>query len=99
MAQLVPTESGQKTIHATLEIGDSVLMGADVPPDHYHQPQGFQVTVDVHDPLEAKPVFQSLSEGGTVRMPLQKTYWAARYGALVDQFGIPWEINCGLPPA
>ena len=39
-------------------------------------------------------VFQSLAEGGTVRMPLQETFWATRFGILVDQFGIPWMINC-----
>jgi PhnB protein len=35
-----------------------------------------------------------LAENGTVQIPIQKTFWAVRYGGLVDQFGIPWEINC-----
>jgi PhnB protein len=35
-----------------------------------------------------------LAENGTVQMPFQETFWAARFGMVVDQFGIPWMINC-----
>ena len=42
----------------------------------------------------AERVFQALKEHGTVTMPLQETFWAGRFGVLVDQFGIPWSINC-----
>jgi uncharacterized glyoxalase superfamily protein PhnB len=48
----------------------------------------------VHATLEAERVFQALAENGTVQMPLQKTFWAVRFGVLVDQFGISWEVNC-----
>jgi uncharacterized glyoxalase superfamily protein PhnB len=40
---------------------------------------------------------QGPGENGTVQMPLQETFWAFRFGVLVDQFGIPWQINCGKP--
>ena len=46
------------------------------------------------DPAEADRIFQALAENGKVRMPIQKTDWAARFGMLVDRFGIPWMINC-----
>jgi PhnB protein len=46
------------------------------------------------DTSEAERVFRELSEEGSVRMPLAKTFWAARFGMLVDRFGIPWLINC-----
>jgi len=39
-----------------------------------------------------------LSEKGGVRMSLQETFWSVRFGMVVDQFGIPWEINCGVAP-
>jgi PhnB protein len=39
-------------------------------------------------------VFHALAKNGTVRMPIQQTFWAARFGMLVDQFGTPWMINC-----
>ncbi len=52
----------------------------------------------MNDPAEAERVFAALAEGGTIKMPLQETFWASRFGVLVDQFGIPWSINCE-PPA
>jgi len=39
-------------------------------------------------------IFSTLADGGVVRFPIQQTFWAARFGMLVDQFGIPWMINC-----
>jgi len=55
---------------------------------------GFSVTLGIPVPADAERVFEALAKGGTVRMPLQETFWAARFGMLVDQFGIPWMINC-----
>jgi PhnB protein len=43
---------------------------------------------------KAERIFQLLAKDGTVLMPLEKTFWAARFGMLVDRFGIPWLINC-----
>jgi PhnB protein len=40
-------------------------------------------------------IVHALGENGTVQLPLQETFWALRFGMLVDQFGIPWMINCG----
>jgi PhnB protein len=50
----------------------------------------------IKDPAEAERIFQALADNGTVRMPLQETFWAVRFGMLVDRFGIPW-INCSKP--
>ena len=52
------------------------------------------VTVSVDDPTDAERIFDALAKNGTVKMPIQKTFWAARFGMLVDQFGIPWMVNC-----
>lgn len=95
--QHVPAEWRNKIIHARLMVGDQVLMASDVPPEHYEKPQGFSVTVSVNDAAEAERVFKGLAEGGTVKMPIQETFWAVRFGMLVDQFGIPWMINCEKP--
>jgi PhnB protein len=70
-------------------------MGADVPPDSYKEPRGFSITIQINDPADAERIFGALSEGGTVTMPLQETFWAARFGMVVDRFGIPWMVNCG----
>jgi len=90
----VPAEWRSKILHARLIVGDQVLMGSDAPPERYEQPKGFSVSLQLKDPAEAERIFSALATNGTVRMPLQKTFWAARFGMLVDQFGIPWMINC-----
>ncbi len=53
----------------------------------------------IDDPVDAERIFHALAENGTVQMPLQKTFWSIRFGALVDQFGIPWAINCEQAPS
>ena len=94
MADKVPVEWRKKILHVRLMVGDQALMGADAPPEHYEKPQGFSVTIGIDDPSEAERIFHALAENGTVTMPVQKTFWAARFGLLVDQFGIPWMVNC-----
>jgi PhnB protein len=93
-AEHVPPEWLKKIMHVRLEVGDCVLMGSDAPPDRYKQPQGFSVNIAVEKPEEAERIFGALAEGGTVGMPLQQTFWAARFGMVVDRFGIPWMVNC-----
>ena len=90
----VPSEWRNKIMHARLTVGNEVLMGTDAPPEHYKKPKGFSVSLQVKDPADAERVFNALSENGKVQMALQKTFWAARFGMLVDRFGIPWMINC-----
>ena len=94
MEQQVPPEWRSKIMHARLRLGDEVLMASDAPPDRYQPMQGFSVTLGIEHPAEAERVFHALSERGTVQMPIQKTFWALRFGMLVDQFGTPWMINC-----
>jgi PhnB protein len=93
----VPPEWHKKIMHAALRVGDAMLMGSDAPPQMFSQPQGFSVSVQVDDPAQAERIFNALSNGGTVRMPIQETFWAQRFGMLVDKFGIPWMINCAKP--
>jgi PhnB protein len=90
----VPADWGDKIYHATLNVGDIVIFGGDHPPGRYEQPQGFELVLPMNDPLAAERVFQELSEGGTIKMPLQETFWASRFGVLVDRFGIRWTVNC-----
>lgn len=90
----VPAEWRDRILHARLTVGDWVLMGSDAPPERYEAPRGFSVTLGIDDPAEAERIFNALAEDGTVRMPLQQTFWAARFGMLTDRFGIPWMINC-----
>ena len=56
--------------------------------------KGITVTLGVDEPADAERIFSALAEGGTVQMPIQQTFWAARFGMLTDRFGTPWMINC-----
>lgn len=94
MAQQVPAEWGSKVMHACLKIDGMSLLGSAPPPGRYQQPQGFSVSLSVKEPAETERIFNALAENGTVQMPIQKTFWSVRFGMLVDQFGIPWILNC-----
>ena len=97
MADQVPSEWRDKIMHATLVVGNTAVGGSDVPPDQYETPKGISITIQIDDTAEAERIFQSLSEGGTVTLPLQQTFWAARFGMVVDRFGTPWMVNCEQP--
>jgi PhnB protein len=90
----VPADWGAKVYHATLKVGDTAIMASDQPTDRYEPPRGFDIVLQVGDPDAAERVFNGLAEGGTIKMPLQETFWARRFGALVDRFGIRWVVNC-----
>jgi len=93
-AEHVPPEWRKKIMHARLSVGDQVLMGSDVPPGHYNSPQGFRVNISVKNPADAERIFKALADKGKVTMPLEKTFWAQRFGIVNDQYGTPWMINC-----
>jgi PhnB protein len=94
MADHMPPEARGMIVHASMRIGDTVLMASDAPGDRYRKPQGFSVSLVVDTAAEAERIFSALSSGGEVSMPLQQTFFAARFGMLTDKFGIPWMINC-----
>ena len=94
MAGSVGPDWQNKIMHASLAIGDRVIQGSDAPAQHYSKPGGYRISIDTKDSAEAERVFSELSEGGSVQMPLQQTFWAPKFGLLTDQFGIPWMVNC-----
>jgi len=97
MASQVPAEWGDKILHTTMSLGDQRLQGADTFPGRYEKPQGFSVALALNDAARASRIFKELSDGGTVQLPLQETFWAAAFGMLTDRFGTPWIINCEKP--
>jgi PhnB protein len=97
MAEQTPPEKLDKIMHASLMVGGTVLMGSDAPPQFFEKPQGFSVSLVFDDAVEAERIFNALAENGTVQIPIQETFWAARFGMVVDRFGTPWMINCDLP--
>ena len=69
-------------------------MGGDVAPESYEAPKGFSLSLQMKSTAEAERIFNELSKDGRVTLALEKTFWAERFGMVVDRFGIPWLINC-----
>jgi len=92
MAADMPPETHGRVMHSQLETPSGILMGADGPPGS--PTCGGVVNVDVGTPAEAERVFDALSEGGSVQMPLGETFWAHRFGLLTDRYGKGWMVNC-----
>ena len=86
-------ESDRRFQDRRLVIGDTALLGADALPGSYESPRGFSLLLNLDDPGETERLFCALAENGTVRTPLQETFWAHLFGVLTDQFGISWDIN------
>jgi PhnB protein len=89
-----PPEMKNKVLHATFAVGEQMFSGSDAMPGQYLKPQGFHIQLNLKEAAEAERIFGALADNGAVLMALQETFWARRYGALADQFGTPWEINC-----
>ena len=83
-----------KIVHGSIIVGGVLVSGADVRPEDYEPPRGFFVLLSVATRAQAKHLFTALAEGGSVRMPLQATFWSPAFGVLVDAFGVPWEVSC-----
>jgi PhnB protein len=94
MAGDVPADWSDKVMHGSVTVGDQVLLGADIAPDRYEEPKGFSLSLQIKSAPDAERIFHELSRGGRVVLPLEKTFWAVRFGVLVDRFGIQWLINC-----
>ncbi|MHA6234544.1 VOC family protein [Pseudomonas mohnii] len=91
----VPKDLHNLIIHTRLAVGDQAIMGSDTTPDRpVDAMSGCSISLNVDSIAEAERVFAALSEGGSVQMPLDATFWAARFGMLVDRFGVSWMINC-----
>jgi PhnB protein len=91
----VPPDAKNRVLHASLKLGDGYIMLSDTMPG-MPKPAGNNVHVSLNcdDVADMTQKFEALAAGGKVTMPLQDTFWGARFGMLVDAFGIPWMFNC-----
>lgn len=89
---MVPAGFEDKVMHATVRIGDSHVMAADDCTRTQDSFRGFQLTLSVADEAEAETRFAALAEGGKVKMALAQTFFASRFGMLVDRFGVSWMV-------
>ena len=93
-ADHMPAGMRNKVIHARIQVGDTVLMGSDSPPERTSRPAGFALSVQLDTAAEAERVFGALSAGGRVDVPMGQTFFAVRFGMFKDRFGVPWMVIC-----
>src|SRR5262245_48914185 len=88
-------DMANKVIHARLTVGDAVLMASDGPEAETRK--GFAVALQADTVAEADRLFNALSDGATITMPIGETFFSKRFGMLIDRFGTPWMVNCAQP--
>jgi len=92
MSNMGPAEN---IMHSTIKVGDTTIMMSDDPrPDSPASGGNISIAIGLDDPARAKQMFENLEKGGSVIMPLGKTYWAEAFGMLTDKFGVRWMVNC-----
>ncbi len=93
----MPAGGADRIMHASLDIDGRRLMASDYAPGQSAEAmKGFSLSLSYPSVNQARGVFDALSAGGTVTMPMQKTFWAEGFGMLVDRFGTPWMFNAGM---
>jgi PhnB protein len=95
MESQVPDKS--KIMHASFVAPGVEFMASDDVRGGEQQGSRITMSLGTNDVAEAERAFNALASGGTVGMPLQQTFWAARFGMLTDKYGIDWMVNCEGP--
>lgn len=91
-------DAKDRIMHACLSNGKAMLMASDTMPGMPFQAgNNFSINIACESQEEAERLFAALGENGKVIMPLQQTFWAARFGMLTDRFGINWMFNLEEP--
>jgi len=92
----IPPGAENKIMHMSLRIGETVVMASDGQCEGEGPAktnfQGFSLSLSAANEAEAKKLFTALSDGGEVRMPLAKTFFASSFGMVADRFGVGWMI-------
>jgi len=92
-------EMKDRIIHARLDIDGRKLMASDTEAGKpLGGARGFSLSLSYPTPDEARKIFDALSEGGRVTMPMQETFWAKAFGMVVDRFGTSWMVNGAQNP-
>ena len=96
----VPPDAKDRTMHAKLTKGSCVLMASDTMPGMpFQRGNNFSICLNCGTLEETERYFAALGQNGKVTMPLQNTFWGARFGMIEDQFGINWMFNFEKPKA
>jgi len=90
---VLPPGFESKVMHGTFRLGDTTVMVSDGNNDSSGGVHGFSLAITVPATADADRLFAALADGGRVEMPLGKTFWSPRFGAVTDRFGVSWMIN------
>ncbi len=92
-----PIEMGEKIMHVSLPISkETMIMGSDIGGDWastFNKGNNFSISITTDSKEEADRLFNSLSSGGLVTMPMENTFWGDYFGFFTDQFGINWMVS------
>ena len=88
----VPADWKNAILHARMNIGDTELMGADIPPERFQPMRSAYLSLVAASSDEAERIYTVLSDGGELFMPMQETFFAYRFAMLRDKFGTSWMI-------
>jgi PhnB protein len=94
-----PAGAGKAIIHARMDIGDTVLIGNDVPPSVFKKIRSVYLYLSVDSTEKAERIHKLLAEGGEIYMPMEETFYATRFSMLRDRFGVSWSIIHERPRA
>ena len=95
----IPPGLEKGILHARIQIGDTMLMASDGPPDRVQPMRSAYLTLSVDSTAEAERIYKALSEGGEVFIPMAETFFAFRFGQLRDKFGANWMVIHEKPMA
>ena len=88
----VPPDWKDAVLHARMDLGETVLLGADVPPERFQPMRSAYLTLIVDSSNEADRIYALLKEGGQIFMPMEETFFAHRFAMLRDRFGTSWML-------
>jgi PhnB protein len=89
---MLPPGNEEKILHASFKVGDDLIMASDGMCSGKPKFDGFSISYTVQTDAEAEKAFAALLEGGKVTQPLIKTFFASKFGMLVDKFGVHWMV-------
>jgi PhnB protein len=95
----LPEGSEDKVMHASFVVGGARVMVSDGGCMTGHAPQGFALSLATPTEAEAHDLFNALTEGGQVGMPIGKTFWSPCFGMVTDRFGVQWMVTVAEPDA
>jgi len=91
----VPEEHKNRVMHASLQFDDNVIMLSDSMPGHQViHGNGVNLSINHSDEERIRRIFAKLADGGQITMPLEKQFWGALFGQVIDKFDIRWMISC-----